>query len=181
MTLLEWLDVYTRNGDSQLVCAWRKRAWRAMRPIIEQVVGDMPAWTVSRVLKALDQAAFEHDIKVTGRRWRQEYKKLQEVLDAERALWRAPTDEDRGVVDVATDLVEIGKLEDAITLLREQAPNILERSCRACNSPAGWACHVIGDVDLKSDSPQTAALKAAGIKAWSRQSLIVPHAARVTP
>ena len=36
MTLREWLDVYTAEGDASLRCAWTKRAWRAMRPVVNQ-------------------------------------------------------------------------------------------------------------------------------------------------
>lgn len=180
MTLREWLDTYTANGDAQLVCAWRKRAWRAMRPVVEQVVADPASWTASRLLKALDAAAYEAKIGTSGKRWRREYEVIEKAIKETCELWRAPTDDDRGVCLVAYDLVEQGQFAEAIALIEREAKNVLERPCSACPAPAGWCCQEISaDEYLREDTPQTAAARAAGWKVWSKRSLIVPHESRL--
>lgn len=178
-TIEEWLK-YTADGDAQFVCSWRKRAWRAMRPVIETVARDPSAWSVSRALKALDDAGRAANINPDTKRWRTEYEKIADVLEDDRRLWRVATDDDRGVCAVATDLVELEHYDEALTLLKLQAPHVLDRQCSACNSPAGWACIEISvDEFPREDTPQTAALREAGTKVWSRRSLIVPHEARL--
>lgn len=179
MTLREWLDSYTANGDAQLVCAWRKRAWRAMRPVVEQIESDIPAWTVGKALKAIDAAAYAANIKTGGKRWKQEYEKLTAILNATPGLWRVPTHDEIGVCLVAADLVEQEQYAEAAALIIEQAPNVYERTCPACSSPASWCCEEISGDDMPPvDTPQTAAARAAGLKVWSRRSRIVPHEAR---
>lgn len=184
MTLREWLDSYTHNGDAQLVCAWRKRAWRCMRPVVEKIAADLDTsigWTVSKALTAIERAGDEARIKKTSKRWVQEFNKLKGILETDGRLWRSPTHDDRGVCSVAFDLVEQGQYEEAASLILEQAPFVYERPCTACSAPAGWCCEEItGDEHPRVATPQTDAAKAAGLRTWSRRALIVPHESRLT-
>lgn len=161
MTLREWLDVYTHNGDAQLVCAWRKRAWRAMRPIVEQFVADREAGikvSVGRMYRDIEHAATEASISLNGKRWEEEWRKLVRIMQSERELWPTPTQEEADVAMVVRDLEEMGELERAAALLREQAPNARNRKCPACGRKPGEPCR-----DLATET-----------------ALIAPHAARVT-
>lgn len=143
MTLRDWLDVYTHNGDAQFVCAWRKRAWRAMRPIVEQFVADRDAGRPVRVgnlFVEIDAAGARERINLTGKRWIQERAKLLTIVQVQRELWTPPSADEYSVCLVARDLEEEGRLDEARRLLAEQAPNVLSRPCPACGQPRGQAC-----------------------------------------
>jgi hypothetical protein len=180
VTLREWLDVYGERGDTQLACSWRKRAWRVMRPVVEKVVADMGSWTAGKAIAAVNEAGLEAKIDPNSKRWRQERAALEEILHKERSLWRAPTDDDRAACEVAIDLVESTRYLEAILLLRDQAPNVLERRCSACRAMPGYACEEITpDPYPAEDTVQTHALKLAGVPTYSRRHQIVPHGARL--
>lgn len=187
MTLREWLDSYTHNGDGQLVCAWRKRAWRAMRPVVQMFVTQRECGVETppgMLLQGIDAAAKNSGISPTTKRWRQEREKLVEILQGMRELWPAPGHEECGAVEVAIDLAEIGRVAEAAELLAAQAPNALNRKCRACGAKPGEPCfdgeaagqkEIIADVRHR-DGSRTLRSKAA-IK---RDNRAVPHLARVS-
>lgn len=143
MTLRDWLDSYTLNGDAQLVCAWRKRAWRSMRPVVRQFVQDREAGlsvSVGNLLAEIDAAGARARINALGKRWKQERTKLIEIAQRQGELWPAPTKAEAEVCLVALDLVEMGRHAEASALLREQAPNARSRVCRVCGSKPGDPC-----------------------------------------
>jgi hypothetical protein len=177
----QWLDAFGAQGDSQPACSWRKRAWRVMRPVVERVVADVGSWTAGKVIEAVNAAGIEAKIDPNSKRWRQERTALEDILHKERSLWRAPTDDDRAACEVAIDLVESTRYLEAILLLRDQAPNVLERQCSACRAMPGYPCEEITpDPYPREDTVQTHALKLASIPTYSRRHLIVPHGARTS-
>lgn len=143
MTLREWFDAYTWNGDAQLVCAWRKRAWRAMRPVVERFLADHEAGIARPagiLLAEIKQARIDAGINAGGKRWRQEYEKLLEALQGQRNFWPPPTQDERDVCMVARDLEESGRADEAAALVHEQAPNAHNRRCGACGRKPGEPC-----------------------------------------
>ena len=186
MTLQDWLDVYTAQGDAAQRCAWVKRAWRAMRPVVEQFIVQRNAGvevTGNQLIDGLKAAAVANEIKPGGKRWKQEFAKLVAIIGDQRELFPAVSADERGVVLVAADLVEEQRYAEAIALLREQAPNVFGRKCPACSQPVGRRCREIGmsfreAVKPGTLSPQAAALVAAGEPKYPA-ALIVPHEARV--
>ena len=133
----EWLDVYTANGDSQLVCAWRKRAWRAMRPVVELFVADREKGiehSAGYLNHMIEAARVEAGINDTGKRWRQEHGKIVQILRDQRELWPTPSQEEADACMVARDAEEAGNIEAARTILRDQVPHALNRKCPACGT-----------------------------------------------
>lgn len=162
MTLREWLDVYTRDGDAQLVCAWRKRVWRVMRPVVALFVAELDAGcthSAGELLAAIEDAREVFDINPIGKRWRQEHLKLVGTLQGQRQLWPAIEQDEADVCAVARDLEEEGRTREAQALVDEQAPNRLNRKCPACGAKPGDVC--------------------IGIVAGVSNGLIAPHDARV--
>lgn len=56
-----------------------------------------------------------------------------------------PTPDEKSACEVAGDLVEMGRIDEATALLDEQAPNRLCRACPACGVGAGRACREVYD------------------------------------
>jgi len=192
VTLRDWLHSYTHNGDAQFVCAWRKRAWRAMRPVVERFVADRDAGlpvTAGGLLAELDRAAYDARISPGGKRWIEERRKLLEIVRNQRELWILPTADEHATCLVAFDLVEEHRYSEAVALIGEQAPNALGRPCPACGRSPGEHC--LDPAGLSETMrhggvpdglwPQAQALADAGIENVHRHALIVPHFARVEP
>jgi hypothetical protein len=142
MTLREWLDEYTRDGDAQYVCSWRKRAWRAMRPVVAKFVEDREAGIerpAGELIIAIRQARAEARIAESGKRWKKEYQLLVEAIQEHPELWPAPTADEAGVCEVARDLMLLERFEEVRELL-VQAPNRFNRKCPACGSKPGIPC-----------------------------------------
>lgn len=147
LTLEQWVTVYTANGDAQHVCAWRKRVWRAMRPVVEKFLADREAGaplSVGELLSAVEDARAAARIPAHGKRWRQEHDKLVDVLQAQRELWPAPSVDEAAACSVAHDLAELGRTDEATKLLAAQAPNHLGRPCPACGAKVSRPCVEIG-------------------------------------
>lgn len=147
MTLEQWVRVYAANGDAQYVCAWRKRVWRAMRPVVEKFLAAREAGealSVGHLLSAVEDARAAARIPAHGKRWRQEHGKLVDILQAQRELWPPPSVDEAAACSVAHDLAELGRTEEAAKLLAAQAPHHLGRPCPACGSKVGKPCVEIG-------------------------------------
>src|SRR5437868_2111795 len=143
MTLLDWLGTYTHNGDAQLVCSWRKRAWRCMRPVVEKFVVDREAGGkvyAHQLFDAIEAARAEAKIPTDSKRWMQELDTLKRILRADRELWPTPTADDRAAAVVALDLVELGKYADAIAMVRDQIPHATSSNCSTCGALQGSRC-----------------------------------------
>lgn len=163
MTLREWLDAYAHNSDAQLICAWRKRALRAMRPVVEQFLVQRDHGVsvyAGDLFAAIDSAGVAAGIPKGGKRWRQERAQLEKIVQHQRELWAPPTRDEAGACEVAQDLYELGKDAEAESLLAEQAPNRHSRRCPACGAKPGQPCRKLHD----------------GISA---DEMRVPHAARL--
>lgn len=187
MTLREWLDSYTAAGDAALVCAWRKRAWRCLRPVVEKFVADREAGSsvyAHQLFDAIEVARAAADIPPTSKRWLQELDALKRILRADRELWPTPTVDDRAAALVAQDLVELGKYAEAIAMVREQIPHATSRKCQTCGQPQGQRCIRI-DWDERSvngaleRNPEAVALDASGAKYVCPRDRIVPHESRL--
>lgn len=188
MTLLDWLGAYTANGDAQLVCSWRKRAWRCMRPVVEKFVADREAGAkvyAHQLFDAIEAARVDAKIKADSKRWVQELDALRRILRADREMWPTPTDDDRAAAVVAQDLIELGKYAEAIHLVREQIPHATSRKCPTCGQPKGIRCvHVEWFPERDPNGglayhPEAQALKAAGERYVYPRERIVPHEARL--
>ncbi len=150
MTLREWLDVYTHNGDAQHVCAWRKRAWRAMRPVVERFVADRDAnkeQTPYSLLTKINDAAIAERINIGGKRWRQELRKIRDIISSSQELWPTPAKSEADACSIARDAEEEGRTEIALAILEAEAPNRHNRKCPACGAPVGSPCRAIGGTD----------------------------------
>lgn len=189
MTLREWLDSYTAAGDAALACAWRKRAWRCLRPVVEKFVAEREAGAhvhAHQLFDAIEEARTAADIPADGNRWTQEIDTLKRILRADRELWPSPTADDRAAAIVAQDLVELGKYAEAIALVREQVPHATSRPCPVCGQPRGHRCEEIAADDVEREPSgalkmraEAKALTESGEKWVYPKTRIVPHEARL--
>lgn len=189
MTLDDWLNSYTHQGDAQLVCSWRKRSWRALRPVVEKFVADRAAGAdrhAESLMVDIEAARQAAKINPDGKLWKQELHKLVEILRGMPELWPAVTEDDRAACAVATDLVELGRYADAIALMRAQcSPYLLSQKCPACSQPQGYRCEQIEYTTEKIEggalklSAEAQALKDAGEQWVYPRTRIVPHEARL--
>lgn len=150
---------------------WRRRAREVIRSVLRGLTGDCPEhWTRETVLAFVDDAypfgaRSHHPYKA----WLAERKLLIATLWPERATLEAlaPTADDLAACEVAIDLVESGRDDEARKLLDEQAPRRLNRDCPACGSKRGEDCE------------EPPLLMPPGRHEWPIR--IVPHLARVQP
>lgn len=173
--LAYWLNHYTADGDSQFVCAWRKRAWRALRPVVEQFLAQRALGVdvyADDLIAAIDAAAITAKIKPTGKRWKQEVQEILTIAKRTRELWSPPTRDEYGACLVASDMLELAaeldrvgrfaeakaKRDEAHGLLIAQAPRRYGRPCPACGSGLGQPCVNI---------------------LWNGGEMLVPHEARI--
>jgi len=61
----------------------------------------------------------------------------------------APTHEDLAAVEVAIDLAELGRIDEAEALLSEQAPRRHNRKCPACGADIGCRCRPKGEYEAR--------------------------------
>jgi hypothetical protein len=77
-----------------------------------------------------------------------------------------PTADEHEACRVALDLVELGRIKEAIVLLADQAPNRLNRKCLACGARFGKPCReFVDEWEHGTELPE----------------LIVPHEIRTNP
>lgn len=151
---------------------WRQRA-RAV--ILEAVsyqddLGKTP--TTRREALALVDAAYPFGERAMSpyKAWLVERKMFLRAFEYPKVPDLAPPDVDEvGVCDVARDLIEEGRADEAAALIA-QAPHRHGRECPACKAPAGWPC-----VDIAAD------YDALTYPRRGRPEIAVPHASRLVP
>ena len=156
-TLREWIDQVATGADARYICAWRKRAIRTMRPVVEQFLIQRENGvevSATDLLAGIESARREADIPSDTKRWKQEHAELLAIVQRTPDLWPAPTIDDRGACDVATDLLAMAadldrvnepvkaklKRDEALELLIKQAPNRYSRRCKVCGAKPGDPC-----------------------------------------
>jgi hypothetical protein len=130
MTALdEWLALSLPMGSH-----WRRRARHAMRSVVSKYEGIA---TLANLLPLIDDAyPFGQRSHAPYKAWLAERKLFIQLLDAPPA----PTAEDRAACEVAIDLLELGRIAEAQSLLDAQAPRRLNRDCPACGAAIGKLC-----------------------------------------
>ncbi len=154
--------------DAWRMTRWPKSKWRvhsrkAIQDVIEVIALMEPAMLADRaaVLERVNAAyPFGEREMLPYKMWLLERKLFSAALNGPR---EAPTKDEAGVCEVAGDLVELGRVDEARKLLDAQAPNRLGRKCTACGAGAGVDCFDI----------------VRGPTWVGNKPLIVPHLARV--
>lgn len=133
MTLYEWMDAPAPRSR------WRARSRAAMKTVVKQFV-ETGICDYHQLVPLVDAAyPFGQRSHHPYKAWLQERRILLEVIDP-TVPPPAPTIEDYAACDVATDLVEMKREDEAKKLLDEQAPRRLNRKCPACSAPVGVPC-----------------------------------------
>lgn len=173
MNISDWL----LRGSSE--STWRSRAFYAMKRVVEPYTRTHPEPYDTRALMSLVDDAYPF-----GERSMHPYKMW---LLERRILWavltpkeQQPTAEDLAACEVAADLVELGRDDEARWLLEEQAPRRLNRACPACAAPVGKSCMDPGE-RVAIDRTEIGAGLAHVIEKHNRVPRVVPHLARVQP
>lgn len=152
MTLRDRLDFYLvgRAPGEQ----WRRRARAAICRAVESYLNTHADIEAAELRRLVDDAypfgmRKYHPYKM----WLSERRAFLDLLEQPQPMSAAEV----AAIDVAIDLVELGRVDEAEALLRDQAPNRLNAKCPACNAGRGRRCN---DGD--------------GVR-------VIPHAARVQP
>lgn len=181
--------------DSWRMSRWPKSIWRvgarkAMQDAVEAIGIMDPALLARRdeILTRVDAAYPFGERKYEPYKcWLKERRLLIAALDGPRT---APSADEAGVCEVAGDLVELGRIDEARKLLDEQAPNRLARKCPACGAWPGGMCKTMpADGEKRCECPSFASSDdiAAAPQAGhacdgcgaSSKHLLVPHHARL--
>lgn len=169
MTLDEWAKLRPP------VSKWRRQARAVMLDVVQSIaIMNRTLIADSRaVIERVDAAyPFGERSMQPYRCWLRERRLLIEVLEGDGDK-RLPTADEVGVCEVARDLVELGRHEEARALVEQQAPNRLARKCPACGSPAGREC-----VALAEDA-RFIALDYPTTIVRSTTAIVAPHHARL--
>lgn len=126
---------------------WRIRARAAIRGAILHSFGDCPEhFNEDAVMVAVDAAypfgpRSHHPYKA----WLAERKLFKETV-LTMPIEFAPTADDYAACEVATDLVEMGRDDEARQLLADQAKRRLARACPTCGVARDMQCReIVGD------------------------------------
>lgn len=141
---------------------WRQRARFVIQEVVEILLQSAPevladhTETLSRVDAAYPFGERRYE---PYRCWLKERRLFIAALEGPVQM---PTRDEAEVCEVAGDLVQLGRIDEARKLLEEQAPNRLGRKCPACGMPPGMNCNTFVD---DGDPPA--------------RELLVPHHARL--
>lgn len=166
---------------------WRRAAIAAIGRVLNAASPELLADDVA-LLKAIDAVyPFGERKYLPYKMWLLERRLFREACAAPAAT---PSADEIGVCEVAGDLVQLGRIDEARKLL-EQAPNRLGRRCPACGARPGQLCASMPaeDNEKRCTCPERAShddIAAApppghscrGCGAESRW-LLVPHLARL--
>lgn len=89
-----------------------------------------------------------------------------------------PSPDEWAAIEVARDLVELGRVEEARALLEEQAPGRHARRCPTCGAARGESCRDLRSV-LSTFGPGSVPYNATSYR--EIVPCLIPHAARVQP
>lgn len=141
------------------VSRWRHQARRRIRHIVDHAPG-LPA---DAMLALVDAGyPFGERAHEPYKCWLKERELFREALAGPPTM---PTADEAGACEVARDLVELGRLDEARKLVEERAPNRLAMRCLACGARAGEPCI---DLSLPIEFVGTSAAE-----------LLVPHHVRL--
>lgn len=177
-----WLDGLL-VGTRRKVGQWRWRARSVMRDVV-RANRDLVTVDPAAVLKLVDDAyPFGERAMHPYKAWLEERKVLREVLTPSPKP-EEPTVDDFAAVEVAIDLYETGRVDEAAALLAEQAPRRLNRKCPACGSRPGEQCNdgeKPGEPFIVQDVLDDGSIEYVSHSTTVRAFLVVPHLSRVTP
>lgn len=157
-----WLSMRPPGGKPGY---WRRAARRTITEALDGLLFDV--MTVEAVIKHVDAAyPFGEREHYPYKAWLAERKLLIEALRGPIAM---PTKDEADACDVARDLVEEQRLDEARALLDAQAPNRLNRGCPACGVAIAKPCR----------EPYANSMEHAGHGDYGMRELLVPHAARL--
>lgn len=152
--------------------SWRQRALAAMLPVVEAFVLLPPPINVHALDGQLREAfPFGSRQHYPYKAWLEERRKLLRSINHNVPL----EPEQYGVVEVARDLVQLGREDEAKALLAEQCPRLLERDCPACGVRYGHPCRE--SVSVIVERPQ-------GTFPWSETKWVdkvIPCESRIVP
>lgn len=119
---------------------WRVRSRQVIQDVVEVIALMEPALLADRaaVLERVNAAyPFGEREMLPYKMWLLERRLFRAALDGPRV---APSADEAGACEVAGDLVQLGRIDEARRLLEEQAPNRLSRACPVCATRAGRPC-----------------------------------------
>lgn len=136
------LERWQQEGQAYTTSRWRKIARKTIGTAIEAYENVRPEDYVidhQEIRNVISDAnPFKHmGPRMPYKMWLVERRLFLNVLES---FYAPPTADERGAVEVAGDLVELGRTEEALALLEQDAPNRLCRKCPACGVLAGRPC-----------------------------------------
>jgi hypothetical protein len=165
-----WITVRPSTGSSH----WTRNAWSAISDVVWRIASSFPErfWTDRRgVLVEVDEAyPFGERLHWPYKCWLVQRRTFIDALDGRGVLARVVTQDERDACEVASDLVELGRADEALALLDLVAPSRLDRKCPACGARVGKPCFDLGRAVQNH------------IGLWCPEfERVVPHAARMAP
>lgn len=189
-SLTEWRK---RATTRRLPSEWRRRAcdaiYKALANLSGEALDDLPA-----VLRAVDVAyPFGERKNYPYKAWLLERNVLITALSS-----TPPSAEEFAVCEVAGDLVELGRLSEALELVILDAPKRLDRPCPSCGVRKGVPCRdpvIVTPQDplgmpqmslfAQPDNASAALVAPPPLPVWAParefEDRIVPHRARIEP
>lgn len=133
--IVVWLD-----NPSASKIHWRVSARDVMRFVVKKYRNAHETIDADELIRFVDDAyPFGMRAMAPYKAWLAERKELIAVLKPEK-LPPPPTVQDYAACEVAIDLVEMGREDEARAILDEQAPRRLNLKCPVCGAKAGKAC-----------------------------------------
>lgn len=145
---------------------WRNRSLAHIGQLVERARREDPAISPMALASFVDKRyPFERRSGFAYKAWLAERKIFHAALRTDHAP--RPSADERDACEVARDLVELGKVDDAQKLLDEQAPNRLNQKCQSCGAWPGEMCK-----EPVTDKPGHYSRR-------SSEPVVVPHMARL--
>jgi hypothetical protein len=170
----------------QPISRWRRRARSTMDVAIQELLLSREKIDEASVLATIDAAyPFGERSRHPYKAWLTERSLLVDQMKKSEPVPLGPTAEDAAACEVAIDLIEMGRIDEAKELLDKQAPRRHANRCMVCDASPGWPCV---DYELKSRPLRPTYLyKGTTEESWPKEEhkhvavkRLVPHLARVT-
>ncbi len=181
MTYDDWL-LYARSITATMPTTWRGKSLHVMLMVTEHHVavhaqGDAAKADTKKLFADLRRSYPFGERKMWPyKAWLGEIGVLRQAF----SVGVAASTEEQAACEVASDLVELGRADEAMALLNEQAPDRLDRACSSCGAKRGCPCREVDLSDVEPDlfGEKRPLLARVPLKKFTTK--IVPCAARYT-
>jgi hypothetical protein len=182
-SLIERLNGW--RSMKQPISRWRRRARSTMDVAIQELLLSREKIDEASVLATIDDAyPFGERSRHPYKAWLTERRLLADQMMKSEPVSVGPTAEDAAACEVAIDLIEMDRIDEAKELLDKQAPGRHANRCPVCNARPGEPCR---DYELKSRPLRPTYMYPGTTKeSWPKEEhnhvavkRLVPHLARV--